>query len=45
MLTNIRADQVAPILAEGGMPKLLDLLRTRAAELPAPKDAPLTAKP
>jgi len=45
MLTNIRADQVAPILAEGGMPKLLALLRTRAAELPAPKDAPLTAKP
>jgi len=45
MLTNIRADQVAPILAEGGMPKLLSLLRARAAELPAPKDAPLTAKP
>ena len=31
MLTNIRKDQIGPILAEGGMPKLLDLLRKRLA--------------
>jgi len=33
MLTNIRNDQVAPILKEGGFPHLLDLMRKRAAEL------------
>ena len=32
MLTNIRDDQVAPILKEGGLPHLLDLMRKRAAE-------------
>lgn len=41
MLTNIRDDQVQPILAEGGWPKLLELMRTRAAEVPAPADKPL----
>jgi phospholipid transport system substrate-binding protein len=45
MLTNIRDDQVQPILSEGGMPKLLELLKTRAAEFKAPADAPTTAKP
>ncbi len=33
MLTNIRNDQIRPILAEGGMTKLLDLLRKRLAQL------------
>ena len=33
MLTNVRNDQVAPILKEGGLPHLLDLMRKRAAEL------------
>jgi phospholipid transport system substrate-binding protein len=37
MLTNIRDDQVAPILKEGGLPHLLDLMRKRAAELRAKK--------
>jgi hypothetical protein len=36
---------VQPILSEGGMPKLLDLLKTRAAEFKAPADTPTTAKP
>lgn len=33
MLTNIRQDQIRPILAEGGMPKLLELLQKRLAQL------------
>jgi phospholipid transport system substrate-binding protein len=37
MLTNIRDDQVAPILKEGGLPHLFDLMRKRAAELRAKK--------
>ncbi len=41
MLTNIRDDQIQPILKEGGWPKLLELLRAKAAELPAPADKPL----
>ena len=41
MLTNIREDQVQPILQEGGWAKLLELMRTRAAELPTPVDKPL----
>jgi phospholipid transport system substrate-binding protein len=42
MLTNIRDDQIQPILKEGGWPKLLELLRAKAKELPAPADKPLT---
>lgn len=45
MLTNIRNDQIQPILAEGGWPKLLELMRERARELPAPADKPAAAKP
>jgi phospholipid transport system substrate-binding protein len=37
MLTNIRDDQIAPLFAEGGWPKLLDTLRTRSKELRAGK--------
>lgn len=44
MLTNIHDDQIQPILAEGGWPKLLDLMRTRAKELPAPADKPMAPK-
>lgn len=44
MLTNIREDQVKPILAEGGWPKLLELMRSRAGELPALTDKPLVPK-
>jgi phospholipid transport system substrate-binding protein len=40
-LTNIRNDQIQPILAEGGWAKLLELMRARAKELPAPADAPM----
>lgn len=43
-LTNIRNDQIQPILAEGGWPKLLELMRVRAKELPAPVNAPLAPK-
>jgi phospholipid transport system substrate-binding protein len=41
MLTNIRDDQIQPILAEGGWTKLLDLMRERAKDLPAPADKPM----
>lgn len=43
-LTNIRDDQIQPILAEGGWPKLLELMRIRAKELAAPRNAPLAPK-
>lgn len=33
MLTDIREQQIQPILAEGGLPHLLDLMRKRAAEV------------
>jgi phospholipid transport system substrate-binding protein len=35
MLTNIKDDQVTPLLAEGGWPKLLEALRERAKEINA----------
>jgi phospholipid transport system substrate-binding protein len=41
MLTNIRDDQIQPILAEGGWTKLLELMRERAKDLPAPADKPM----
>lgn len=44
MLTNIHDDQIQPILAEGGWPKLLELMRTRAKELPVPADKPMAPK-
>lgn len=44
MLTNIRDDQVQPILAEGGWNKLLELMRARAKELPTPADKPMAPK-
>lgn len=37
MLTNIRNDQIRPILAEGGVTKLLDLLAKRVAQLRSKK--------
>jgi phospholipid transport system substrate-binding protein len=42
MLTNIRDDQIQPILKEGGWDKLLELLRAKAKEVPVPADKPLT---
>jgi phospholipid transport system substrate-binding protein len=44
MLTGIRDDQVAPILAEGGWAKLLELLRARVKSLPPLVNAPLTKR-
>ncbi|MCB9525611.1 MAG: ABC transporter substrate-binding protein [Myxococcales bacterium] len=41
MLASIRDDQITPIMAEGGWPKLLELLRARAKDLPAIVDQPL----
>jgi phospholipid transport system substrate-binding protein len=41
MLTNIREDQIKPIMAQGGWPKLLELLRKRAESLPKIVDKPL----
>jgi phospholipid transport system substrate-binding protein len=35
MLTNIRDEQVSPLLAEGGWPKLIEALRERAREIQA----------
>lgn len=37
VLSNIRDDQLAPLFAEGGWPKVLDMLRERSKELRAPK--------
>jgi len=43
-LTNIRDDQVQPILGEGGWPKLLELMRERVKEVAPPRNAPLAPK-
>ena len=45
MLTNIRDDQVQPILKEGGWAMLLKEMKARAADFPVPADKAGTAPP